>query len=65
MTCLPIFFLSQELCIVLLIVKRMSTQTGLFKGRTLEKLKTSSTSIIFNRSSVVMSDEVIYTRMTT
>ena len=65
MTCLPIFFLSQEFCIVLLIVKRMSTQTGLFKGRTLEKLKTSSTSIIFNRSSVVMSDEVIYTRMTT
>ena len=65
MTCLPIVFLCQELCIVLLIVKRMSTQTGLCKGGTLEKLKTSGTSIIFNRSSVVMRDEVIYTRMTT
>ena len=55
MTCLPIFFLCQELCIILLIVKRMSYQTGLCKGGTLEKLKTVS----------VMRDEVIYTRMTT
>ena len=55
MTCLPIFFLCQELCIILLIVKRMSSQTGLCKGGTLEKLKTVS----------VMRDEVIYTRMTT